>query len=507
MRTTKTLLLASIALGVMCASEVANAQTIILGGGSTFASVAYRNLFDCATHQPTGTTGAGALHVTAPLSPSCVGIGPNFPHDAFLFLYAPVGSGAGKAGFVSHSAITGNWNAKKSGNIPITDDTFEPVFPYPDPAGIQFGGTDDVLLSTDIATYNTNGGPANWGNILFIPSLIGEVALSINSTKDGAGNPWLVAPNTIKLSRKSVCGIFSGHITHWDASSITADNGGAAVGHGAITVVHRSDGSGTTYLLTNALASQCQTAFGATKDDGPVPSIPALTLYEFPWTDNTAPVAQCPALPFIGSDATNWPDLPHDQCGIAIPNPEGQVFINAQGNQGVANLVNATNGAIGYNTADQVQPIVPAGPQTAQLQSQYDIDNNTGLWHSPTAAGGQAAMSAVTPTFASDADRANPLNWATQGTVPNPAQPGSYPISGFSWFMLYQCYASANVASVIPQYLTWHYSNALAASILGDNGMAVPPAAWVNQIQTLMTSTSPFGHNGDGGVCTAKPGA
>jgi phosphate transport system substrate-binding protein len=150
---------------------------------------------------------------------------------------------------------------------------------------------------------------------------------------------------------------------------------------------------------------------------------------------------------------------------------------------------------------------VPAGPQTAQLQSQYDIDNSTGLYHLPTAAGAQAAMAAVSPVFNTDADRANPLNWASQGTVPNPAQPGAYPIAGFSWFLFYQCYASANVAAVIPQYLTWHYGNALAASVLGDNGMAVPPAVWVNQIQTLITTTSPIGHNGDGGVCNAKPGA
>jgi phosphate transport system substrate-binding protein len=506
MRTTKTLLLASIALGVMCASEAANAQTVIRGGGATFPSNAYRNLFDCVMFQPTGTTGAGALHVTFPLSPSCVGIGPNYPHDSFLFLYAPVGSGAGKAGFVSHSAITGNWAAKASGNIPMTDDTFAPVFPYPDPQGIQYAGSDDLLLPSDVATYNTNGGPANWGNILFMPAVIGPVAISINSTKDGTGAAWLVPPNTIKLSRKSVCGIFSGHITAWDATSITADNGGA-VGHGLITVVHRSDGSGTNFLTTNALAGQCQSAFGATKDDGPVPSNPALTLYEFAWTNNGTAVAQCPALPFVGANAVNWPDLVHDQCGNVIANPGGGTFVNANGNAGVATKVNTTNGAIGYNTADQVQPIVPAGPQTAMLQSQYDIDNNTGLYHLPTAAGAQAAMAAVNPVFNSDADRANPLNWASQGTVPNPAQPGSYPISGFSWFLFYQCYANAGVASVIPQYIIWHYSNALAASVLGDNGMAVPPASWVNQIQTLITTTSPIGHNGDGGVCNAKPGA
>jgi ABC-type phosphate transport system substrate-binding protein len=506
MRTTKTLLLASLALGVIGASDAANAQTVILGGGSTFVSVALRNMFDCVTYQPTGTTGAGALNVTSPLSPSCVGIGPDYPHDAYLFLYAPVGSGAGKAGFVSHSAITGNWNAKKSGNIPITDNTYEPVFPYPDPAGIQYAGSDDPLLPSDITTYNTNNGPANWGSILFMPSVVGTVALSINPTKDGNGNPWAVAPNTIKLSRKSMCGIFSGHIVRWNASSITADNGGA-VGAGPITIVHRSDGSGTNFLTTNALQAQCASAFGATTDDGPIPSNGNLTLYTMPWTNNGTPVADCPALPAVGANLVNWPDLVNDQCGHAIPLPAESAFLNASGNQGVANLVVATNGAIGYNTLDQVQPIVPAGPQTAQLQSEYDIDNSTGLYHSPTAAGAVIAMSQASPVFNTVADRANPLNWSNQGLVPNPVLNGAYPIAGFSWFMFYQCYASANVAAVIPQYLIWHYSNALAASVLNDNGMAVPPAAWVNQISTLITTTSPFGHNGDGGVCNAKPGA
>jgi ABC-type phosphate transport system substrate-binding protein len=509
MRTTKTLLLASIALGAICTSEAANAQTIILGGGATFPSVAYRNLFDCATHQATGTTGAGALHVTTPLTASCTAP----PHVPFLFLYAPVGSGAGKAGFTAHSDINTNppgnsnaWNLKKSGNIPITDDTFEPNFPYPDPTGIQFAGSDDLLLPSDVATYNTNNGPANWGNILFMPAVIGPVAISINPTKDGAGAAWLIAPNTIKLSRKSVCGIFTGHITHWDATSITADNGGT-VGTGLITVVHRADGSGTNFLLTNALTYQCQSAFGANKDDGPAPSDPTLVLYEFAWTNNGTPVAQCPALPFVGANLNNWPDLVNDQCGHAIPNPGGGTFTSATGNQGVANAVVATNGALGYNTADQVQPIVPTGPATANLQSQYDIDNVTGLYHLPTAAGAQAAMAAVTPVFNTTADRANPLNWASQGTVPNPAQPGSYPIAGFSWFLFYQCYASANVASALQAYIQWHYSNVQAAGILGDNGMAVPPASWVSQIQQLLTTTSPIGHTGDGGVCTAKTGA
>ncbi|WP_426418669.1 substrate-binding domain-containing protein [Bradyrhizobium genosp. A] len=503
----KSLVLASVALGAICASEAANAQTIIRGGGDTSVSIAYRNLFDCASYQIFGPSADTPAGVTTPLSTSCIGIGPNFPHDAYLFLYAPVGSRVGKAGFVAHTASPGyynNWTAKVSGNIPYADNTFAPTWPY---ASIQFAGSDILLLPSDVATYNTNSGPANWGNILFMPAVVMPVAISINPHGDSShypGYPWAVAPNTIKLSRKSLCGIFSGHITKWDNASITADNG-VAVGSGQITVVHRSDGSGTNFLLTNALTEQCRTVYGPNNETDPT-----MTLYAFPWTDRGVATAQCPALPAVGSTFSNWPDdrpvLATDQCGRTISNPGGGVFVGAQGDSGVASTVATTYGAIGYNSVDLVQPIVPSGPQTAMLQSQYDIDNATGAYHLPTAWGAETAMAAVTPVF-DDTTRANPLNWAAQGTVPNPALPGSYPIAGFSWFLFYQCYAATDVAAVIPHYINWHYSNALAASVLADHSMAVPPAPWVNEIQKLIATTSPIGHTGDGGVCNAKSGA
>jgi ABC-type phosphate transport system substrate-binding protein len=230
-------------------------------------------------------------------------------------------------------------------------------------------------------------------------------------------------------------------------------------------------------------------------------------LYSFPWTDHAVATTQCPALPAVGVNQNNWPDAgATDQCGNAISNPGGGTFIGKQGNGGVASYITTTNGALGYNTADAVQPIVPTGPQTAQLQSQYDIDNTTGLYHLPTAAGAQAAMAAVTPVF-DNTTRGNPLNWAAQGTVPNPALPGSYPFAGFSWFLFYQCYSNAQVAGFLPQYITWHYSNPNAANVLADNGMGVPPTAWLNEIVKLIQTTSPIGHNGDGGVCNAKSGA
>jgi phosphate transport system substrate-binding protein len=499
MRITKTLLLASVAVGAIGASG-ANAQ-VISGGGATFPSIAYRNLFDCVSHQVNGFSAVQpATNHVQPLSASCVGIGPNYPGLATLMLYAPVGSGAGKAGFVAHSVTTiggNNWTAKVSGDVSYNDKDFAAAWPY---TSIQYAGSDDLLLPSDVTAYNNNNGPANFGNILFMPAVVGPVAISINPTKDGNGANFLVPANTIKLSRKSVCGIFSGHITKWDNASITADNGGA-VGGGQITVVHRSDGSGTNFLLTNGLANQCRTSFGSNNETDAT-----LVLYSFPWTDHAVATTQCPALPAVGVNTNNWPDLGNDQCAHAISNPGGGVFVAKNGNAGVAGFITTTNGALGYNTADQVQPIAPTGPQTAQVQSQYDIDNNTGLYHLPTAAGAQAAMAAVTPVL-DNTSRANPLNWASQGTVPNPALPGAYPFAGFSWFLFYQCYSNAQVAGFFPQYLTWHYSNPNAANVLADNGMAVPPQAWVNEIVKLLQTTSPIGHSGDGGVCNAKSGA
>jgi phosphate transport system substrate-binding protein len=49
--------------------------------------------------------------------------------------------------------------------------------------------------------------------------------------------------------------IFLGQITRWDDPAITALNPGTSLPDAPITVVHRSDGSGTTYIFSNYLSS------------------------------------------------------------------------------------------------------------------------------------------------------------------------------------------------------------------------------------------------------------
>ncbi len=62
------------------------------------------------------------------------------------------------------------------------------------------------------------------------------------------------APSGIRLTGSVIADIFRGRITGWDAPAITALNPGVAIPALPITVVHRSDGSGTTYIFTDYLS-------------------------------------------------------------------------------------------------------------------------------------------------------------------------------------------------------------------------------------------------------------
>ncbi len=482
-------------------TDSANAQ--IYSGGSTLASKVYRQLFDC--------WGLPANTSIIAVSPSCTTPTGNVGGFSVQILYAPVGSGAGKRAFENHdgstSTSTGLGTPSASNTIPYTS-TLLPAFGYPN---LHFAGSDDVLSQTDVTNYNGLGDPVKFGAILQLPAFATTVAIPFNG-KDGTGAALSIsnAPpaggsSGLNLSRQAVCGIFSGHITKWNNPILTALNGGTALGTGTITVVHRSDGSGTTFLTTNALVAQCAGVVGPNSETDP-----SIALYSFNYTDRGVSTAQCNnAIPVEGANTINWPDLVNDQCSqpIASRNPGGGTYASASGSGGVVNLVTSTNGAITYVSPDFVQPIVSTGLKTANLQSQYDVDNNTGLFQPPTAAGAATAMSAANPTF-DPTSAVGPINWSRQGVVPNPLLPSSYPIAGFTWLDFYQCYKAADQTyTPIFQYLVYHYTDASAQNILRSNGFSPIPSAWLNFVGYLLTASSnPMG-NGGGGACTGHNGA
>jgi phosphate transport system substrate-binding protein len=83
------------------------------------------------------------------------------------------------------------------------------------------------------------------GKILHIPIVAGAVAVTYNLP----GNPKL------KLDEETLAGIYLGEITKWNDPKIAALNPGVQLPSQGIIVVHRSDGSGTTFIFTDYLSS------------------------------------------------------------------------------------------------------------------------------------------------------------------------------------------------------------------------------------------------------------
>lgn len=102
---------------------------------------------------------------------------------------------------------------------------------------VDFGGTDAPMKDEDLKSAR--------GEILHIPTVLGAVVLTYN------------LPNfqgELTLSPEATAGIFLGSITKWDDPLIAASNAGLKLPAENITVAHRSDGSGTTFVFTDYMS-------------------------------------------------------------------------------------------------------------------------------------------------------------------------------------------------------------------------------------------------------------
>lgn len=101
---------------------------------------------------------------------------------------------------------------------------------------VDFGATDAPMTPNELAL---NG-------LAQFPTVIGGVVPVVN-----IGG---VTPGQLKLDGKVLADIYQGKITKWNDPRIVADNAGVALPDAPITVVHRADGSGTTFIYTTFLA-------------------------------------------------------------------------------------------------------------------------------------------------------------------------------------------------------------------------------------------------------------
>jgi len=102
---------------------------------------------------------------------------------------------------------------------------------------VDFGASDSPMSEGNLARAP--------GKILHIPTVAGAVAVTYNLP----GSPRL------RLDDTAVAGIFLGKITRWNDDRLRALNPDASLPGSDIVVVHRSDGSGTTYIFTDYLSS------------------------------------------------------------------------------------------------------------------------------------------------------------------------------------------------------------------------------------------------------------
>lgn len=144
---------------------------------------------------------------------------------------------------------------------------------------VEFGASDKPLTPEELKK----------DNLIQFPAVIGGVVPVVNipGVKDGQ----------LRLDSEAVCKIFLGEIKSWDDAKIITLNPGMKLPKKEITVVHRSDGSGTTAIFTDYLSGAC----------------PA-------WKEK------------VGS-------------GTSVKFPVG---IGGKGNEGVANYVTRTANSIGY---------------------------------------------------------------------------------------------------------------------------------------------------------------
>jgi phosphate transport system substrate-binding protein len=116
--------------------------------------------------------------------------------------------------------------------------------------GIGSGGGQKQILAETV-DFGASDGPMSDENLakaprplLHIPTVAGAVAVSYNLD----GNPQL------KLDGPALAGIFLGTITKWSDPAIAALNPDAKLPAEDIVVVHRSDGSGTSFIFTDYLS-------------------------------------------------------------------------------------------------------------------------------------------------------------------------------------------------------------------------------------------------------------
>jgi phosphate transport system substrate-binding protein len=192
---------------------------------------------------------------------------------------------------------------------------------------VDFGASDAPMSDKEIAAVN--------GNVIHIPTVLGAVLPTYNLPG---------VSQTLNFSPAVLADIFLGKITKWNDQRLAAINPGVKLPDIGIAVVHRSDGSGTTYIFTD----------------------------------------------YLGKVSPEWAS--QVGTGKSVNWPAG---IGAKGNEGVSAMVRQTPGAMGY---------VELGYALINKLPVGAVQNEAGKFVTPTIASVTAAASGAMQSMGPDTD-------------------------------------------------------------------------------------------------------
>ncbi|MEX0908619.1 MAG: phosphate ABC transporter substrate-binding protein PstS [Gemmatimonadaceae bacterium] len=236
---------------------------------------------------------------------------------------------------------------------------------------VDFGATDGPMTDTELSG-------AKGGRIMHFPTVLGAVVIAYNL-------PGFTGE--LHLSGPVIAEIFLDRIKKWNDAKIAALNPGTSLPNADILVVHRSDGSGTTYVFTDYLAAI----------------------------------------------SPEWARGPGRGKDIAWPTGLG-----GKGNEGVAGQIKQIPGALGYvELAYARQNNLP----TAAVQ------NSAGNFIAPSIEAITAAAEGVAARLPADTDY--------RISIVNSPGADSYPISSFTWLLVYEQQADSVKGRKLIEFMRW----------------------------------------------------
>jgi phosphate transport system substrate-binding protein len=267
---------------------------------------------------------------------------------------------------------------------------------------VDFGASDSPMSDDEMSK-------AKGGAVLHIPTVLGADVITYNL-------PGVTA--ALKLTPAVIADIFMGRVKKWNDSRIASLNSGVSLPNQDILVVHRSDGSGTTYIFTDYLST----------------AVPA-------WKTSVGKGKE-----------VKWP-----------------VGLGAKGNEGVAGQVKQTPGSVGYvELAYATQNQLPIAA----------IRNKAGQFIA-------ASVPAVTAA-AAGAAKALPANTDYRISIVDAPGADSYPISSFTWILVYQHQTDAVKGKKLVDFLNWALTEGEKSAVTLD--YAPLPAEMATTVKAKLTT-------------------